>query len=112
METHETTKQSVPPFHSGGFACDKTDASIEKLIQAATVKSELGSYFGWKGVLFQCGCLLTAVPSHVTFTVNNWLMMMDSELTKMIPAEEPLADMRKKLLRNCCHQRKDLPRDC
>ena len=29
METHETTKQSVPTFHSEGFTCDMTDALVK-----------------------------------------------------------------------------------
>jgi hypothetical protein len=62
----------------------------------AAVKTKSGSYFGWKGVRFQCGCLFNAVQLHVTFTVNNWLMMMDPELTKMNPPEELLADMMKR----------------
>ena len=37
-----------------------------------------------------------AVPLYVTFTVNQWLMMMDPELTKMTPPEELSADMMKR----------------
>ena len=93
MGTHETTKQSVPTFHSEGFTCDKTDALIETLIPLATVKSKSGSYFGWEVVGFQCGCLFNDVTSHVTFNINNMLMMTDPELTKMTPPEELLTNM-------------------
>lgn len=96
MKTHETTKQSVPSFHSEGFTCDKTDALIKKLVKCATVKTKTGSYFGWKRVGFQCGCLFNAVPLHVRFTVKKWLMMMDPELTTMTPPEELLPDTRKR----------------
>ena len=96
METHETTKQCVPTFHSEGFTCDKTEALVKKLVKCATVKTKSGSYWGWRGVGFQCECLFNAVPSHVTFTVNNWLMIMDPELTTMTPPEALLADMKKR----------------
>jgi hypothetical protein len=96
METHETTEQSVPTFHSEGFTCDKTEALVKKLVKCATVKTKSGSYFGWKGVGFQCGCVFNAVPMHVRFTVNNWLMMMDQELTRVTPPEELSDDMRKR----------------
>ena len=52
METHETTEQSVPTFHSEGFTCDKTEGLIEKLITWAMVKTKSGSSFGRKGVGF------------------------------------------------------------
>ena len=79
METHETTEQSVPTFHSEGFACDKTGALVKKLVKRATVTTKSGSYFGWKGVGFQCGICFNALPSHVSFTVNNHLTNIDSE---------------------------------
>jgi hypothetical protein len=74
-ESQNVSKQSVPGFHSVGFTSDKTDALIERLIKLATVKSTRENYFGWKGVGFQCGICFNALPSHVSFTVNNHLMM-------------------------------------
>ncbi len=78
-ESQNKSKQSVAGFHSEGFTSDKTDALIERLIKLATVKSTTGNYFGWKGVGFQCGICFDALPSHVSFTVNNHLMSMNQE---------------------------------
>ena len=78
-ESQNLSKQSVPGFHSVGFTSDKTDALIERLVKLAEVKSKSGNYFGWKGVGFQCGICFNAVPSHVSFTVNNHLLSVNQE---------------------------------
>ena len=60
------------------------------------MKTTSGSYFGWKGVGFQCGALFNAVPPHITSIVNDWLMMKDPEIPNMTPAEGMSTDMRKR----------------
>ena len=78
-ESCDTSKQSVPSFHSERFTSDKTDALVARLLKLETLKSKSKSYFGWKGAGFQCGICFRAVPSHVSFTVNKHLMSMDSD---------------------------------
>jgi hypothetical protein len=90
----QNLSQSVRGFHSVGFTSDRTDALIKRLVKLATVKSTTGTYFGWKGVGFQCGICFNAVPSHVSFTVNNHLMSLNQEPpenTRKCPPESLLS---------------------
>ena len=70
-----SSQLSRPGFTSLGFTSDRTEELVAKFIRKVTVNSPNGSYFGWKGLGFQCGALFLSLPSHVNLNMESYLMM-------------------------------------
>ena len=77
---HSTKVLSVVPFHSDGFTSDKTELLVARLHELGTIWSKkYGTYFYWKMLGFQCGVCFNALPSHVSFNMQHYLMNIDTK---------------------------------
>jgi hypothetical protein len=79
-------------FTSLGFTTDRMDELVAKLIQKVTVKTPNGSYFGWKGLGFQCGVFFLSLSSHVNLNVKSCLMMTGGFSTGGVSTNMQLMD--------------------
>jgi hypothetical protein len=82
-------------FTSLVFTADRTDKLVAKFVQKVTVNTPSGSYFGWKGLGFQCGALFLSLPSHVNLNMNSYLMMTGGFSSNMQQMDDSSVGKRK-----------------
>ncbi len=72
------------PFHSDGFRTDVTERIIKQLLDKAVVHTKGGySYFGWKGVGFQCGVCFSSLPKIDLSFASRFLSLVPSMNPKL-----------------------------
>ncbi len=71
----DISQMSKKAFTRQGYIVDRTDELVAQFLKKVRVKTPHGSYFGWKGLGFQCGVCFLRVPSGVNLQMRERLMM-------------------------------------